>query len=438
MSYKYNYMKAILLLLLISWTHLINAQLQNGPMLGYVNHREVAIWVQTHDEAKVEIIYHSVGSNKPYIESTQTSNNQANTATIVADSLQSGTTYQYQIKVNNQFVGDKDRYFKFSTQKLWQWREKPLEWKIALGSCTYINEKEYDRPGKPYGGDYSIFNAVHEKEPDIMLWLGDNIYMREVDFYGLSGYQKRYTHSRDIKPLQKLLAQTHHYAIWDDHDYGPNNSDRSNVHKYDALTAFKQFWANPTYGFDGNQCAVTQFKYNDAEFFLLDNRWFRSPNKRKTGKREYLGEKQLQWLIDALVTSTATFKFIAVGGQVLNDAPVYENYATYPEERAKLLNLLVEEELKNVIFLTGDRHKTELSKIKRNGIVFYDLTVSPLTSTAYNSSDEPNQNRVEGTHYAKRNFSILEFSGDFKNRQLKMCVFDKVGRQVWSKTITKQ
>lgn len=431
-------MKTTLFLLLLSWAHLINAQLQNGPMLGYVNHREAAIWVQTQDEAKVEIIYQSVNTNKTHIETAQTLDSQANTATIIADSLQPGTTYQYQIKVNDQFVGDKDNYYKFSTQKLWQWREEPPEWKMALGSCTYINEKQYDRPGEPYGGDYSIFNAIHEKEPDIMLWLGDNIYMREVDFYGLSGYQKRYTHSRDIKPLQKLLAHTHHYAIWDDHDYGPNNSDRSNIHKYDALAAFKQFWANPTYGFNGNQCAVTQFKYNDAEFFLLDDRWFRSPNDRKTGKREYLGEKQLQWLIDALVTSRATFKFVAIGGQVLSNAALYENYATYPEERAKLLDLLVKEELKNVVFLTGDRHKTELSKIKRNGIVFYDLTVSPLTSTAYDSSEEPNKNRVEGTHYAKRNFGVLKFSGDYKNRQLKMIIFDKLGNQVWTKTIEKK
>lgn len=431
-------MKTTLFLLLLTCAHLIYAQLQNGPMLGYVNHREAAIWVQTQDEAKVEIIYQSVNTNKTHIETAQTLDSQANTATIIADSLQPGTTYQYQIKVNDQFVGDKDNYYKFSTQKLWQWREEPPEWKMALGSCTYINEKQYDRPGEPYGGDYSIFNAVHEKEPDIMLWLGDNIYMREVDFYGLSGYQKRYTHTRDIKPLQKLLANTHHYAIWDDHDYGPNNSDRSNIHKYDALAAFKQFWANPTYGFDGNQCAVTQFKYNDAEFFLLDDRWFRSPNNRKTGNREYLGEKQMQWLIDALVTSKATFKFVAIGGQVLSNASLYENYATYPKERAQLLDLLVKEELKNVIFLTGDRHKTELSKIKRNGIVFYDLTVSPLTSTAYDSSDEPNKNRVEGTHYAERNFGIIEFSGDFKNRQLKMIIFDKQGNQVWTKTLDKQ
>ena len=407
-------------------------------MLGYVTHREAAIWIQTKKEAKVDLIYHSVSADITYTETVFTKGEEAYTATIIADSLKPGTTYEYQIKIDDQLISNNTDQLKFKTQELWQHRNDPPNWKMALGSCAYINEKEYDRPGEPYGGGYSIFESINEKSPNIMLWLGDNIYTREVDFYSLSGYQKRYTHTRNIKEMQPLLSNTHHYAIWDDHDYGPNNTDRSNIHKYDALKAFQQFWANPTYGFYDESCAVTQFKYNDAEFFLLDDRWFRSPNDRKTGERVYLGEAQLQWLIDALVRSKATFKFVAIGGQVLNSAPVFENYSTYPKEREKLLNLLAEEEIKNVIFLTGDRHKTELSKITRNGIDYYDFTVSPLTATAYNSDDEPNENRVEGTHYGKRNFGMVELSGNYKKRKAKLIIYDTAGEEVWSRTIKRQ
>ena len=102
------------------------------------------------------------------------------------------------------------------------------------------------------------------------------------------------------------------------------------------------------------------------------------------------------------------------------------------------MNLLAEEEIKNVIFLTGDRHKTELSKITRNGIDFYDFTVSPLTATAYNSDDEPNENRVEGTHYGKRNFGMVELSGNYKKRKAKLIIYDTAGEEVWSRTIKRQ
>jgi alkaline phosphatase D len=52
------------------------------------------------------------------------------------------------------------------------------------------------------------------------------------------------------------------------------------------------------------------------------------------------GQKQINWLIDALIGSKATFKFIVCGGQVINPAKVFENMATYDAERAELLRKL--------------------------------------------------------------------------------------------------
>ena len=80
-----------------------------------------------------------------------------------------------------------------------------------------------------------------------MIWLGDNVYFREPDD-SRTGVYHRYSHDRSLPELQPLLGSVHHYAIWDDHDYGPNNSDRSFIYKNITLQAFKDFWANPTYG----------------------------------------------------------------------------------------------------------------------------------------------------------------------------------------------
>jgi alkaline phosphatase D len=323
----------------------------------------------------------------------------------------------------------------FRSQELWQHRTEPPNWTMAMGSCAYINEKKYDRPGKPYGGDYQIFESIFEQSPDMMLWLGDNAYLREVDWDSKSGMQHRFTHSRDVHEMRPLLGSANNYAIWDDHDYGPNDADRSYVHKDMALDLFRDFWANPSYGFYDEECATTMFTYNDAAFFMLDNRWFRSPNNRKTDDRVYLGEKQIQWLIDALVTSKATFKFVAIGGQVLNTVAKYENYATYPEERKMLIDAIFDEGIRNVVFLTGDRHKTELSKLERGDNQIYDLTVSPLTSTAYNSVDEKNENRVKDTHYGKRNFGIMKLSGPYKERKATIEIRDTEGELIWTRDI---
>jgi alkaline phosphatase D len=119
---------------------------------------------------------------------------------------------------------------------------------MAVGSCAYIGEAQYDRPGDPYGGDYQIFTNIHQDQPALMLWLGDNTYLREVDWHSRSGIQHRFTHTRSLSEMQPLLASTHHYAIWDDHDYGPNNSDRSFIFKDIVTDIFCDFWGNPTCG----------------------------------------------------------------------------------------------------------------------------------------------------------------------------------------------
>lgn len=202
---------------------------------------------------------------------------------------------------------------------------------------------------------------------------------------------------------------------------------------------FEYFWANPTYGIPQAPEGITShFQWSDVEFFLLDNRYYRSPNDCKNCEATILGKAQLEWLIEALVFSKATFKVIAIGGQVLTDAAVYENYAHHhADERAYLLRRIEEEQLRNVIFVDGDRHHTELSKItNKNGYAIYDFTVSPLTSGAGGSDAEVNNNRVEGTFVKqRRNFGTMEFSGARAERMLKLSVFDSNGQEIWTRTI---
>jgi len=409
-----------------------------GPMLGYNTMREVLVWLQTVKPQQVKMVYFPSG--KADLRDScllHSRSEEAHAVRLIASDLQAGQTYTYQIYLDD--AADHAAEGNFSTQTLWQHRSDPPEFKFAIGSCAYINEAAYDRPGEPYGKGLGIFNSILEKEPEMMLWLGDNIYLREGDWSSQSGIYHRYTHFRGQKELQKFWKSMHHYAIWDDHDYGPNDADRSFVSKKRSLNAFKTFWGNYEYGINGKDGISSQFSYNDLDFFLLDNRYFRSPNHRKSGKREILGEEQVQWLIDALVYSKATFKVVLVGGQFLSPAAVYENHATYGEERRKIIELMEQEELKNVIFLSGDRHKTELTKMElENGHLIYDYTCSPLSSKAYDSRDEGNNLRVEGTHVSTQNFGLLSVTGSLKERKLLLQNFDSKGNLLWKYEIEKQ
>lgn len=415
-----------------------NKGLQSGPMVGYEDMLEVLVWVQTKGNAPVEMIYWDVEkADVQYHSNTVFTHGPAYTAKCIANQVQPGKTYQYQVMIGGKKV-ELPYPTTFKTQSLWQWRTDPPAFSFVTGSCAFINEAEYDRP-KPYGSNYQIFTKIFDQKPDFMVWLGDNVYYREPDWNTRTGMVHRYTHSRSLPELQPLLASTAHYAIWDDHDFGPDNSDGTWVNKEMAWEVFRDFWGNPTYGINGQKGCTTSFQYNDADFFLLDNRYFRAPDRCTTCERSSLGKAQLDWLIGALTASRAPFKFIAIGGQVIttddNDETAFHYF---PAERDSLLSRIEREGIKGVIFLTGDKHFTELTALKNKaGNWVYDLTSSSLTAGAFAdaATKTKNEYRVPGTVVAENNFSMLRFSGPRKARELNITVYNAQGKEMWSKTI---
>jgi alkaline phosphatase D len=413
--------------------------LQSGPMLGYADMMEVMIWAQTTGQASVWARYWETANPEKKMETDKvvTEKLHAYTARLIADKVEPGKSYGYEIVINGQPV--KRPYpTSFHTQTLWQYRTDPPAFSVATGSCAYINETQYDRPGKPYGSDYQIFTSIAQQKPDIMVWLGDNTYYREPDWATRTGMNYRYTHTRSLPELQPLLASTNHYAIWDDHDYGPNDSDGTWAHKETSWEVFKDFWGNPTYGVNGQKGCTTWFKYADVEFFLLDDRYFRTPNDCNTCPRTLLGHDQLEWLKGALAASESPFKIVAVGGQVLttnNNAETYAHY--FRAEHDSIMAHIERENIKGVIFLTGDRHFTEFSAVKNaRGNMVYDLTTSPFTAGVYGDhAKEHNDLMVEGTRLGKHNFSMLRFSGPRKDRQVAITVYDADGKEAWTRTI---
>jgi alkaline phosphatase D len=433
----------IVLFLSFSFGFSQNNLLQSGPMVGYCEMKEAVIWLQAKENASVKIEYFAMDNPAKVFSSDTYNSSKENGFTyhIIVDKLEPGKKYKYTVFINNKKVV-LPYETSFSSKKLWQWREDAPDFTVAIGSCNYINEPELDRPGKGYGSGYPIFESINSKNPDIMIWGGDNIYLREADWDSKTGILHRYTHSRSIKEMQPLLAKTQNFAIWDDHDFGPNDSDRSFYNKNLTLEAFKDFWANKSYGMnpEQNEGNYSTFNWGDAQFFLLDDRFFKSPNDRKTGERTILGNEQFEWLIDALSSSNASFKIIYIGGQVITTAARFENYATYPEEKEKLLKEIEANKIKGVLFLSGDRHFTELSKLERNGnYPLYDWTVSPLTSgIAESYKQDKNTNQVEGSLFTVNNFGTILFSGNAANRQMKLSLFDKEGAALWNKVILKK
>ena len=422
-----------------------------GPMLGYVEHKECMVWIQTSCNKSVTIKYLELnGSSEGELTITNKNENLCLPwiSKFIIPDLKPNTTYSYEILLDKKlmtFPYD----LRFKTKKVWaEWsKEDAFDVNFLLGSCNYVNDSMYDRPGKPYGQVSDIFSKMAEQRADIMLWLGDNTNTREADFTSASGIRYRYLHTRSDANLQKLLSSQNNYAIWDDHDFGENDANKTFDLKDVSKECFVNYWGNKTYGENGKGIYYS-FKQSDVEFFMLDDRTFRDESELEEEKfthKTQLGDVQLNWLKNKLKHSSSTFKFIAVGGQFLNTETNKESFNLYKRERAEIIKFIAEQKISGVVFLTGDRHHTELLKYEPNSqsdyittYPLFDLTSSALTAGPSNilkTKEVENPFRIANTLIVENNYCGIKVTGSRGNRQLQITCYDKGGIVKWNYVI---
>ena len=401
-------------------------------MLGYTELRTAQVWIELKENIKIATLaYRSISDpSLPEKKITVTTSGVfPNTFLFTATALEPGNTYAYKIHLqgSTSTIANGD----FTTQELWRWRKPAPDFSFLTGSCAYFNEDKYDRPGRNrYGQDSSIFETMAKEKASFNLWLGDNWYTRESDYYSEWGLNYRPSHDRSFPVLQNLLKNMPQYAIWDDHDYGPNNSDESYFLKDAAKKTFMNYWSNPSYGENG-QGIYSKITWNDVDIFLLDDRWFRSNDDMKDSidgqvnmEKKMFGEQQIEWLKNALLFSAGdrqiNFRIIATGSQVLNPFSPYDCFRHYSYEYNDLMNFIKENNISGLLFLTGDRHHSEVIKQDRGDLYpLYDITVSPFTSSvAKTKGDEVNNPDRVGIEIDAQNYARFSFTGEDKNRRL--------------------
>ena len=431
-------MRHLLLALALALAAPVHAQQQAVSIMhGFADMANMTLWLQTERAARVAVELHADGeaAKRRRVEGATRAEDDF-VLHLRLTGLEPGTHYRYQVSVDGRPAGEPGT---FATQPLWQYRTEPPDLAVAFGSCAYLNDR-FSRPGPPWGGEYGIFDAIAARAPDLMLWLGDNVYFREPEWTSLEGMSARYRAYRAMPELRRLARAGSHLAIWDDHDFGPNDADGSFTMKGAALEAFKRYWANPSYGLPRVPGVFGMATLGDVDFFLLDNRFYRYPNRYPpVAEKTMFGATQLEWLKQALVASRATFKVIAAGGQLWNRRNRYESFGNFPAEQRALAEWLAERRIEGVLFLSGDRHFSELLRVERPGMYpLYEFTSSPLTAGPFRdlpAEERDNPEAVPGTIVTERSFGMLRFSGPRKDRAVTLEAYASDGRLLWQRRI---
>lgn len=307
----------------------------------------------------------------------------------------------------------------------------PLVSRIAFGSCAHESKPQ------------PVLDLVAQHKPDLFVYLGDNIY---GDTRDMGVLRKKYGQLAAKPEFQRLKKATRILATWDDHDYGWNDSGKYYPFKKESKAIFLDFFEEPansprrqregiytSYLFEGNGKRL--------QVILLDNRSFRNNLRTYRGELHaddryfypldyyphetkdstLLGEEQWRWL-EGELSKPADLRIIGSGSQFSIAFNGYEAWANFPHERQRMLDLIKKTRANGVVFITGDVHYAEISKLTDEGLYpIYDVTASGITSTWLFAT--PNENRIEGP-VMDNHFGLLSVDWAKPDPTLKMEIWD--------------
>ncbi len=291
---------------------------------------------------------------------------------------------------------------------------------IAFGSCSKQDLVEKQ-----------LWDEINNEKPDLWIWLGDNIYGDSED---PSVLKEKYQKQKSHPGYQALTQSTDVIGIWDDHDYGVNDGGREFPKKDESRDLMFEFLdldpEHPAWKRKGGYQAHTyDFGGKRIKILLLDARYFRDPLKKDGDNNnipdyegEILGDEQWDWLTIQLNDRETDLFIVGSGIQVLAKDHRFEKWANFPSERNRLFDLIKKKVQAPLLFLSGDRHISELSmlNIADHQYPLYDLTSSSLTHGWKERRPEENEYRFGQIIYDE-NFGLLtiDWANNRANLQLK-------------------
>ncbi len=307
--------------------------------------------------------------------------------------------------------------------------------RIAFGSCA----KEYK--------SQPILESVIAQDPELFIYLGDNIYgdTRDMDVL-----RAKYVQLGNNPAFQALNAQAIVRAIWDDHDYGENDAGRHYPFKVESKEIFLDFWKEPKNSERRKHEGIYHAEYfgegdQVLQLIMLDTRSFRDdlllsdgkPDKHRYAQNNHpdstiLGAEQWAWLAEEL-KKPATFRIIASSIQFGHQYNGWESWNNFPLEQARMFEVIKGAKAEGVLLLSGDVHYSEISVRQPEGLYpVYDITSSGMTHTI--PVTWPNRYRV-GRPYGHKSFGYIEIDWEKDDPTITFELKKKNGKTVREKTV---
>ncbi len=434
-------MKKTFIFLLISAVYSISSaqQLTNSIVVGGVTPSSAKFRISVSGEAQINVEAAETDNFSNSIQGTPIEADSSNYFTVIIElnGLSADTKYYYRALINGEPADDEERYFfTFPAEGT------SMNFSFAFGSCQQSGSF---LPSDTDAGN--VFREIINHDIRFFLQIGDWTYPDTTDLLPLSAnffakdyslVQKSYSakFNKDY-PMDSLLRRVPIDYVYDDHDYMNNNSSALTSAFYIPLrpsllgddfialefsnpegareNSIKGYKENfPSYPLVNESRGIYhKFSFGNADFFALDLRaqrdgdlnpfyntgvddlWDFAPGEKHTilGRDDSPGEgeNQLDWFLEELKNSTATWKFIMssvpfnIGqrkviqkGLELQDSllslpelpadvqgifaafEISDAWAGYPADADSILSFIKNNGIENVIIMSGDSHNSAM------------------------------------------------------------------------------
>lgn len=392
--------------------------LPEGTAVGDVTSQSALLWLRTKGSKAVQVEWASVEAWKKMSAMASVHSEAARTPVVMTgpetdytlsiplDRLTPATRYRYHIVVwETAPSGSASKHGVAAEGEFSTLPDAVTSAPVTFAWSGDLGGQHRCRQG-PAG--YPIFDTIRAQQPDFFIFLGDTIYSDDVcpsppnepgaNFTAttLAEYRARQRYQRGAAALQRLLEAMPVYVTWDDHEVKNNFAGPFESQMPAGRQALREYWPIRTDASDPHRLYRTIRDGADLELFFLDTRQYRSKNADLDGPaKTMLGTQQLKWLLDGLRASTATWKVIVTsvplsvpkGGGIM--VPGYDGWAGgadgtgFELERQVIVDAIVGEKMKNVVFLGGDIHSVQANvyDVNQDGTPdFHEFVAGPLSA----------------------------------------------------------
>lgn len=232
----------------------------------------------------------------------------------------------------------------------------PAAFTFAMGSCMRT------------GTESPVFQHIARYRPAFFLHTGD-LHYEDIAENDPARFEAAVATQLAAPALRPLLESTPFAYVWDDHDFGPNDSDSSSPARAAAAIAYRTLV--PHYPLHDDHAVYQAFTVGRVRFVMADLRSqrVRPATRPSPGHDEspqtvgtMFSQAQLQWLEQELLGSSRSHAVVFLVSTVpwIDSGSSRDSWNGYRTQRRQLAEFLRDQRITNLAILSGDAHMTAL------------------------------------------------------------------------------